>query len=345
MKRALLIGGAGFIGHNLALSLKQEGFEVAIIDGLEVNNLISLQDSRYNFSNRRFYIEVLEERLQLLRDSQIPIFVEDARDYVRLNRVVSEFQPDVIYLLAAVAHASRANKDPYSTFDHSFRTLENTLDIVRSLKQSTQLVFFSSSMVYGNFMGATPNEETNCDPRNIYGALKLGGEKLALAYSNVFGFPVTVVRPSALYGPRCISRRVLQIFIENAIADKNLIIQGDGQESLDFTYIDDLIEGLKLLTLNEVAYGQVFNLTRGVARTLLDAANVVRGQFPRIEVEHADRDSLNPERGALDIKKAESLLGYSPKFNLERGLSEYITWYRKSWNGNLNKSSLAEKNE
>lgn len=345
MKRALLIGGAGFIGHNLAVSLMKSGFEVGIVDGLEVNNLISLQDSRYAFSNRRFYIQVLEERLQLLRDSQIPIFVEDARDYIRLNRVVSEFQPDVIYLLAAVAHASRANKDPYSTFDHSFRTLENTLDIARSLKKGTQVVFFSSSMVYGNFLGAKPTEDASCDPRNIYGALKLGGEKLALAYSNVFGFPVTVIRPSALYGPRCISRRVLQIFIENAISDKNLMIQGDGRESLDFTYIEDLIAGVKLLTLNEKAYGQVFNLTRGDARSLLDAASLVCRSFPGINIEHSERDSLNPERGSLDISKAKSMLGYMPKYDLETGLSEYIVWYRNNWHSALKDISDAEKNE
>jgi nucleoside-diphosphate-sugar epimerase len=66
MKKALLIGGAGFIGHHLALTLKSNGFEVAVVDGLEVNNLISLQDSRSNFANRTFYIKVLEERLSLL---------------------------------------------------------------------------------------------------------------------------------------------------------------------------------------------------------------------------------------------------------------------------------------
>ena len=178
MKRALLIGGAGFIGHHLALDLKKNGFEVAVIDGLEVNNLISLQDARTTFLNRNFYIKVLEERLLLLRQAEIPIYVEDARDYVRLSRIVGEFQPDVIYLLAAVAHASRANKDPYSTFDHSFRTLENTLDITRSLKNTTQLVFFSSSMVYGDFMAKIPNEESNLIQKRYMVRLNLAVKSL-----------------------------------------------------------------------------------------------------------------------------------------------------------------------
>lgn len=329
MKRILLIGGAGFIGHHLALSLKQNGFEVFIIDGLEVNSLVSLQDSRVEFTNRDFYIDTIEERLTLLRSEKIPIYIEDARDYQRLSRAVYDTQPDAIFLLAAVSHASRANKDPYSTFDHSFRTLENTLDIARVLPNKPQVIFFSSSMVYGNFMGKSPDEETNCDPRNIYGALKLGGEKLALAYSNVFDFPVTIVRPSALYGPRCISRRVLQVFIENAMRGSDLVIQGDGQESLDFTYIGDLVAGLQLLLLNEKSYGQVFNLTRGKAQKLIDAAKIVQNKFPDIALFFEERDSLNPERGSLDISKARSLLGYKPVHDLTEGLDSYISWYQK----------------
>ena len=96
MKKALVIGGSGFIGHHLALTLKLDGFDVAVIDGLEVNNLISLQDSRSKFTNRAFYVKVLEERLSLLRKAGIPVFVEDARDYIRLNRVIVEYKPDAI---------------------------------------------------------------------------------------------------------------------------------------------------------------------------------------------------------------------------------------------------------
>ena len=345
MKKALLIGGAGFIGHHLALSLKANGFDVAVVDGLEVNNLISLQDIRSNFVNRTFYIKVLEERLTLLRQASIPVYVEDARDYIRLGRIVNDYQPDVIYLLAAVAHASRANKDPYSTFDHSFRTLENTLDITRSLTKKPQLIFFSSSMVYGDFMSQSPNEDANCDPKNIYGSLKFGGEKLARAYSNVFDFPVTIVRPSALYGPRCISRRVLQVFIENALRGQDLIIQGDGQESLDFTYIDDLISGLLRLTLNEKSYGQIFNLTTGHARKLVDAAEIVNNNFPKISIRFESRDALNPERGTLDITKAKSVLGYEPTHDLTKGLTKYIAWYKTCWEMDANSDNPAESNE
>ena len=335
MKKALLIGGSGFIGHHLALALKLDGFDVAVIDGLEVNNLISLQDSRSKFANRTFYVKVLEERLSLLRNAGIPVFVEDARDYIRLNRVVTEYKPDVIYLLAAVAHASRANKDPYSTFDHSFRTLENTLDIARSLENKPQLVFFSSSMVYGDFMAQTPNEETNCDPKNIYGSLKFGGEKLARAYSNVFDFPVTIVRPSALYGPRCISRRVLQVFIENALRGQDLIIKGDGQESLDFTYIEDLTDGILNIINNKNSINQIFNLTYGEGREINEMIEVLKESFPKIKVKKIDRDNLMPYRGTLSMNKAKSLLNLKPQWKLEKAYKKYIEWYIKFYSENF----------
>jgi nucleoside-diphosphate-sugar epimerase len=200
-------------------------------------------------------------------------------------------------------------------------------------------------MVYGDFMTQSPNEDTNCDPKNIYGSLKFGGEKLARAYSNVFDFPVTIVRPSALYGPRCISRRVLQVFIENALRGQDLIIKGDGQESLDFTYIDDLISGLKALTLNEKSYGEIFNITRGKAQKLIDAAQIIRSEFPKVSVNFEARDALNPERGTLDISKAKSILGYSPTHDLKEGLKKYITWYRSSWQLEENFALPAESNE
>ena len=85
-------------------------------------------------------------------------------------------------------------------------------------------IYFSSSMVYGHFSETAVIEESSCNPIGIYGALKYGGEKLVIAYNQVFDLPYTIVRPSALYGERCVSRRVGQIFIENALSGKDIKI-------------------------------------------------------------------------------------------------------------------------
>ena len=94
-------------------------------------------------------------------------------------------------------------------------------------------------MVYGHFKEEFVNEESICEPIGIYGALKFGGEKLVIAYNQVFDLPYTIIRPSALYGERCVSCRVGQIFIENALTTGEIMISGDGADSLDFTYIGD----------------------------------------------------------------------------------------------------------
>lgn len=330
-RRIALIGGAGFIGHNLALALKAYGAEPHVIDGLQVNNLGAFSNSGSD-PNKELYVSFIFERLTLLREAGIPIHVVDARDYHALSRCLGEIQADCFVQLAAIAHANRSNKDPYSTFDHSFRTLENALDHARD--KGTHFIYFSSSMVYGNFDGEAVREDRHCEPLGIYGALKYGGEKLVIAHNQVFKTPYTIVRPSALYGERCVSRRVGQAFIENAIRGKDLTVNGDGSDALDFTYIGDLVQGILRCIALPQARNQTFNLTYGSARTLNQMSEIVREHFPQIKIQHNPRDGLMPERGTLSIDKARQLLGYEPQFPLEKGFVQYIEWYKDMYRNN-----------
>ena len=120
-------------------------------------------------------------------------------------------------------------------------------------------------MVYGNFTSETVSEKTVCEQLGIYGALKFSGEKMVVAYNQVFDLPYTIIRPSALYGERCISRRVGQIFIENALYKKPIKINGDGSDKLDFTYIKDLVGGVIQVIQNKNSKNEIFNLTYGEA--------------------------------------------------------------------------------
>lgn len=325
-KRVLLIGGAGFIGHNVALELADLGAEPIVIDGLQVNNLLAIHNEASSNPFADLYLAILNERLARLRERGIPILVEDARDYLRLGQAMSDLRPDAVVLLAAVSHASRSNKDPYHTFDHSFRTLENALDISRA-RDDTHFVYFSSSMVYGNFSDGIARESDPCSPIGIYGALKFGGEALVRAYDQVFHLPATIIRPSALYGPGCISRRVIQVFVENALSGRPMVVRGSGDEALDFTHIDDLATGVASVVCNEVAYGETFNITRGRSRTVGEVVDVIKSVLPSAESVHGPPAELNPERGTLDITKARDLLGYDPQVDLEDGIPRYIDWY------------------
>ena len=141
-KKIALIGGAGFIGHNLAISLKNRGHEAIVIDSLAVNNILSFTDSE--IKNRKLYWSILNQRMDLMHENNIEINIEDARNYDAMSILLGRYKPDVIIQLAAVSHANKSNKDPHTTFDHTLRTLENTLDIARSF--GSHVIYFSSSI-------------------------------------------------------------------------------------------------------------------------------------------------------------------------------------------------------
>jgi nucleoside-diphosphate-sugar epimerase len=325
-KKIVLIGGAGFIGHNLALELVRRGAVVEIVDSLQVNNLVYFTSSSSSIENRDLYLRMLNQRLDLLRENSIALHPQDARDYHALNRILGQIKPDVVVHLAAISHAGKSNKDPFSTFDHSLRTLENALDWSRN--RAEHFIYFSSSMVYGTFDEEQVTEESQLNPLGIYAALKLSGEKIVTAYNQVFDLPYTIIRPSALYGQRCVSRRVGQVFIENAFNGATLRMEGDGEEKLDFTYIDDLVNGICLTIEKPEARNQVFNLTYGQSRSINDLATIVKEIFPEINIERVPRDKLMPYRGTLNIDKARTLLGYAPASPIDVGIPKYIDWYR-----------------
>jgi len=317
MKRVLLVGGAGFIGHHLALALADIGHEVRCFDSLATNNLHSAgTDEHQGF---------LAERQALLRKARIPLVVEDARDFEAVCRQIRAFKPHVLVHLAAVAHAGRAHKDPHSTFDHSLRTLENALDASRANVE--QFIFFSSSMAYGDFPGGIAHEDLPLAPKDVYGTLKACGEMMVKVYGERFALPWTIVRPSALYGERCVAGRVIQKFIEGAIAGNPIVVRGSG--ALDFTYIGDLVNGvLRAIVCRDSAVRNVFNLTYGQGRTIAELAEMIRAEFPDVKVRHEPADEFMPERGTLIVRKAKEMLGYDPRFPLEKGLKRYIDWYR-----------------
>ena len=324
-KKILIIGGGGFIGHNLALQIVKRGGNVEIIDSLEVNNYTSVLSNKDNLPFPDLSLKILDQRLFLLKENKIPLHVIDARNYHALSHKIDEIKPKIIIHLAAVSHANRSNKDPHSTFDHSLRTLENALD--NSKNKIDHFIYFSSSMVYGNFKSGQVDEETICNPLGIYGALKYSGEKMVIAYNQVFGLPYTIIRPSALYGERCISRRVGQIFIENAINNLKIKINGDGSEKLDFTYIKDLVEGIITIIENKNSHNEIFNLTYGSARPISDLVEILYDFFPKIEIEKVQKDLLMPERGTLSNDKIKDLLGFKSSWSIDRGYRNYIEWY------------------
>ena len=324
--KAVLVGGGGFIGHHTALEMARVGWEPTIIDSFAINNLYALKPEE------TLARAMIKERFDALAEQRIPIIHLDARQYQMLSETISALRPDVILHLAAVSHIDRGNKDPYSTLDHSLRTLENSLDIARAL--ATRIVYFSSSTVYGDWTADVLDEASPCNPRGVYGAMKLCGEILVNAYRDTYDLPTTIIRPCALYGPRCISRRVTQIFVENALLGKPITVRG-GAEKIDFTYIDDLVDGIMRVCRSgyggvpwSSAVGETFNITGGQARSLAELKAVVASKISGTNWAIVPFDSDRPRRGTMSIVKAGRMLGYVPWHKLELGMEKYVGWYR-----------------
>ncbi|NJD22536.1 MAG: NAD(P)-dependent oxidoreductase [Melioribacter sp.] len=314
--KILITGGLGFIGHHLAIALSKLNADALIYDNFD-----------HKITNP-VYQKFVDERIDMVKGTGYEIKRGDTKDFNDIKKIIEYYEPSRIVHLAAIPSAVLCNDNPSEGFDNNLTATKNILEILRSIeKKPEQFLFFSSSMVYGNFVEDTVTEESATNPIGIYGAAKLSSELLIKAYNHVFGIPYTIVRPSALYGPRCINRRITQIFIENALQGKPLYVEGDGSERLDFTNVIDVVNGIILMLSKTEAINQTFNLTYGSGRTINELAQIVQKYFPNVKIEYKPLDRLKPKRGTLDITRANKLLGYKSSISLESGGAEYIEWY------------------
>lgn len=324
MKRIILAGGCGFVGHHLAGAIRTTGRDVWCVDNLMVNNLYALPQGN-GWTER--YRGFLQDRLDYLDGMGVPVLRMSLRDFDVYAQAVEAIKPDIIFHLAAVAHIDRAKDDPEGTFNNSLVTLKNTLEIAR--RSGTPVVYFSSSTAYGDFSELVINEDESLTPKGIYGGLKLAGEVLCRAYNHDYGIPIIIIRPQALYGPRCISRRVTQIFAETALDGNNLRIFGTGHEKHDFTYIDDLIQAMMLIVQKvdfQPGYSRVWNVTGENATSLRKLAEIVAEHYD-VGIEYGPADPLKPARGTMSCKAIREELGYKPRFDIERGMAKYMEFY------------------
>ena len=332
-ERYMLIGGAGFIGHHLALNLKKYGAEVLIVDDMQVNNIIKILTSNdFDVFKRKLYLKFIFERIELLRENHIDIKNIDARNLINMQQVFSDFQPTKAIHLAAVSSAIDANKAPNQAYDIQINSLRNLLSLC-TMKNSTcnYVTFMSSSTVYGDFDKEIVDERVRPKPRGVYANGKYIGERMVREAKSLYGLNYTIIRPSALYGIRCVSGRVSQKFIENALDGKTLRLEGGGDGMLDFTHIDDLVEGITRATSFKNGIDRTFNITFGNARKIIDIANIIKDVIPNVKFEITPAQPEKPKRGTLSVQKSKDLLGFYPKKHIDDAYKDYCIWYIKQW--------------
>lgn len=317
MARVLITGGAGFVGSRVARKCVERGDEVFVFDTFKQ---YLLPDPSADQPNLLIRLKDFIDKIELIQG--------DTLEKDHLRRTLAKVKPDVVVHMAALPLAFMAIEHSEDAFRSILESTVNFLEIIRDMERPCRLVYTSSSMVYGDFAGDSVTEEAPTDPKEIYGSFKLCGEIACRGYMKCYGLDVTIVRPSAVYGPYDANQRVLQKFIQRALAGEPLKVDGDGSMRLDFTYVDDAAQAIFLAATHPAAKGQTFNVTRGRSRSLKEAIDIIRTVIPELSVEYGPKPSYIPKRGTLDIDRAKTLLGFEPEYDLERGIPEYIEHLR-----------------
>ena len=318
-KKVFINGGAGLIGSVVARKLVSMDYEVIIYDQF-ITYISPFKTHIKNPIDLRF--EGLKDKIIFERG--------DTTNISYTNKIIKMHDPEYVLHLAATPLADLSNKHVEEAVSNILNGTVNILEILKDLSSLKNFVYASSSMVYGDFEKVPCPETHQKTPKEIYGGSKYAGEIMTEAFSRRFGLPYTIVRPSAVYGPYDINRRVSQIFVEDALIGKELILDGGGKINLDFTYVEDISDGLILALLNDKVTGEAYNITYGKGYSLLEFVEILKTILPNLKYRVQEtKDDFRPIRGALSIKKAKENLGYSPKYSLDKGLACYVESYKK----------------
>jgi len=312
-KQVLVTGGAGFIGSHVCKKLLERQYQPVVYDAFV----------QYISPFESLYQKALELRF---KETKEKIIFErgDTRDKNHLRKIILTYKPETIIHLANLPIADLSFIHTEEAIGSIINGTVNILDMIRDVNFVKRFVYASSSMIYGDFTQIPAPEDHPKRPKDIYGGTKLSAETLIQAYSRRYGIPYTIIRPSAVYGPTDVNRRVSQIFLESAMKGEKLILHGGGENILDFTYVEDTAEGIVLASLSPQGENEIFNITRGEGRSLLDFVNILKTYFPNLETEIHPMQVYRPKRGALSIQKARDLLGYNPQYSLEQGIERYV---------------------
>jgi len=316
-KRIFITGGLGLIGHNVVRRLLDLGHEVSITDTQTNYGIVPQDELDY----------LMAERRRTIPETELQCHRVDIADREGIDWLIRTYRPDTVIHLASFPRQKVVNVNPQLG---SRSMSEGLLNLCEGAKcyNVEKFVYISSSMVYGDFTDDV-TEDAPCRPQGQYGIMKLAGEWLIRDYTGRGSFDHVIIRPSAVYGPRDVEDRVVSRFMLSAMRGQTLRVNGPN-ESLDFTYVDDVADGIVAAALRSQANNKTYNITRGRSCTLLNAANLAVRIAGRGRVEIQDRDADFPSRGALNITAARRDLGFDPQVDIEEGFKRYHEWLANS---------------
>ena len=311
--RVLVSGGAGFIGGHLVGSLLDRGDEVSIVDNFDP-----------------FYPERIKRRaLGPLLTRGARLFETDIRDEEGVKAAFAAARPEAVVHLAALAGVRPSLVDPQRYMDVNVRGTANLLEAARAAGVR-RFVFGSSSSVYGARTQAPFRETDRTDsPLSPYAASKAAGELLARTFHNLYGLEVVSLRFFTVYGPRQRPDLAIHKFARRMLAGQSLPFFGDGETRRDYTWVDDILAGVRAAIDKPGLKDEVVNLGGAKTTSLKDLIALLEDSLGVKAI--LDRQPMQPGDVPLtsaDVTHGKQVLGYAPNTPIEVGLKKFAEWMR-----------------
>jgi len=315
-KRALITGGMGFTGSNLAIALVDAGADVTIVDAMipgYAGNLFNIAPVR----------------------GRVAIHFCDIRDVDAMNNLV-QAQDYVFHLAGQVDHILSLT-DPFPDIDINIKGTAVLMEALRWYNPRAKVIYTGTRGQYGSAVTLPVSETAPTHPKGIYEISNLTAEKIIQVYNDVHGIAAVLLRLTNIYGPRAQMKHprygVVNWFVRLAVDDETIQVFGDGKILRDFLYIDDAVEAILMSALEPKAVGEVLNVGIDqpynfieLAETLIEVAGTGRWEFAAFSPE---RKAQEPGDFYSDISKIRRLVGWTPRTALKDGLRETVAFYRR----------------
>ena len=317
MQTYLITGGAGFIGSSLSERLIKEGNKVVTID---------------NFCD--FYNPIIKENnvKELIKNPNFKLYRNDIRDRESVKRIFEENNIDIVMHLAAMAGVRPSIENPILYQEVNCMGTQNILEEMKA-HNVKNLVMASSSSVYGNCKEVPFKEDMIVDfAISPYAATNKANEVMTHVYHKLFDMNVIMLRFFTVYGPKQRPDLAINKFTRLMLEDKEIPMFGDGTTSRDYTYIDDIVDGIikscNYVVNNKNVY-EILNLGNSSPVSLKEMINTI-GQAVGVEpkIKQLPMQPGDVDRTFADISKAKELIGYNPKTSFKEGIENFVEWYK-----------------
>ena len=314
----LVTGGAGFIGGHLTETFVADGHDVVVLDSLDP------------FYGVRIKKHTVEQCRSVAADGDGSYrFIEgDIRDPADVETGIDG--AEMVFHQAAQAGVRRSVEEPRR---YTEVNVDGTLNVLGAAREHDveRVVCASSSSVYGKPRSLPYDEEHPTTPVSPYGASKLASERYACTYSEVYELSAVALRYFTVYGPRMRPNMAISNFVSRCLNGDPPVVYGDGRQTRDFTYIEDIVAANQALLSTAAADGQALNIGSTDNIEIRTLATEIRDMLaPELDLVYDERHAADAEHTHADTSRAADLLGYEPTYTIREGVAAFVEWYREN---------------